>query len=89
MSQPESPDQRFERLAAQTERLVAPPGFAERMVSAAERAEPVPSSLWEVGRVALVAFAIAAAAAVAWSHSAQRQLDQNTLSAFDAVELEQ
>lgn len=90
MSQRDSSvDARLERLAERTAGIAPPPGFADRMALAVQRAAPARSGLWEVGRVALVAFAVAAAAAVAWSNAAQKQLDRNALTAFDAVEVEQ
>lgn len=82
-------DARLARWAKATARIEPPAGFADRVMSAVERTRTVSAGLWEVGRVALVAFAVAAAVAVFWSSTAQRRLDQNTLSAFDAVELEQ
>jgi hypothetical protein len=90
MSQPdEGAEARLERLAEQTAHIAPPPGFADRIALAVGGAEPARNGLWEVGRVALVAFAIAAALAVVWSNVAQKQVDQNALSAFDAIEVEQ
>ncbi len=79
-------DQRLAELACSTAEVAPSGGFTDWVMQAALREGGWQRSMWQVGRVALVAFAMAAAAAVLYSTQAQTQLDNNTLTAFDPVE---
>jgi hypothetical protein len=82
-------DQHLSRLARSTSSVAPASGFADWVMAAVEREGSWQRSMWQVGRVALVAFAMAAAAAALYSTQAQSRLDRNTLTAFDPVEFSQ
>lgn len=82
-------DERLARLSRSTSEVAPAPGFSDWVMGAIEREGGWQRSMWQVGRVALVAFAMAAAAAALYSTEAQTRLDANTLTAFDPVEISQ
>lgn len=82
-------DQRLAELARATGQVAPASGFTDWVMQSIEREGGWQRSMWQVGRVALVAFAMAAAAAALYSTQAQTRLDNNTLTAFDPVEYAQ
>jgi len=82
-------DQRLTELARSTDQVAPTSGFADWVMEAIEREGGWQRSMWQVGRIALVAFAMAAAAAALYSTQAQIRLDNNTLTALDPVEYAQ
>ncbi len=82
-------EQRIVRLSRSTRDIMPASGFSDWIMQAVEREGSWQRSMWQVGRVALIAFAVAAAAAAFYSTQAQTRLDANTLTAFDPVELSQ
>jgi len=82
-------DQELAGLARSTADVAPSAGFADWVMQAVDSEGGWQRSMWQVGRVALVAFAMAAAAAALYSTQAQTRLDNNTLTAFDPVEYAQ
>lgn len=83
-------DQRLAELGRATEGIAPAPGFDDFIVRAVERRSGVVwfETMWRrTGRAALLIGALAAAASVVLAVSARTELDEQTLTTFEMVEL--
>ena len=81
-------DDELNRIAAATDSLEPSAAFEDRVL-AAVAAEPIRLDFWRTGRIAVVGFAIAAAACVVMALQARSSLDDTVMANLDPVELQE